>query len=59
VIKGTATGSAIDGDHFGIAAQQIGSLKIDGTKIELMKDAPDDVLLDETNGDFRLVEIGV
>jgi len=57
VIKGTATGSATAGDHFGIVAQEVGKLSIAGEKIALRKDAKDDVLLDESNGDFRLVEI--
>jgi hypothetical protein len=58
VIKGTATGSADAGDHFGISAQQIGKLSISGTKVPLTKGTLDDILLDEANGDFRVVEIG-
>jgi len=58
VIKGTAVGSATAGDHFGIVAQEVGKLSIAGEKIALSKDAKDDVLLDETNGDFRLLEVG-
>ena len=57
VIKGTATGSATAGDHFGIVAQEVGKLSIAGEKIALSKDAKDNVLLDQSNGDFRLVEI--
>jgi hypothetical protein len=57
VIKGTATGSAAPGDHYGITAQRIGKVSIGGTNIPLLKDAPDDLLLDETNNDFRLVEL--
>jgi hypothetical protein len=57
IIKGTATGSPEEGDHFGITAQSIGKLSIDGTKITLVKNSKDDVLLDETNGDFRVTEI--
>jgi hypothetical protein len=58
VIKGTASGSAAPGDHFGISAQKIGKVTISGSKLPLTKDTPDNILLDETNGDFRLVEIG-
>jgi hypothetical protein len=57
VIKGSATGSATPGDHFGIVAQQVGKLSIAGNKVELSKDAKDDILLDETNADFRLLEV--
>jgi hypothetical protein len=57
VIKGTASGSTAPGDHFGITSQRIGKVSIGGTKIPLSKDAPDDLLLDETNNDFRLVEL--
>jgi hypothetical protein len=57
VIKGTATGSAAGGDHFGITAQSIGKLSIDGEKIALSKTEKDDVLLDPANLDFRLVEV--
>jgi hypothetical protein len=58
VIKGTASGSAAGGDHFGITAQVIGKLSIGGTSVPLSSAVPDDVLLDETNGDFRVVELG-
>ena len=57
VIKGTATGSAAEGDHFGITAQSIGKLSIDGADIALKKNKRDNILLDPINGDFRLVEI--
>ncbi len=57
VIKGTATGSVVAGDHFGITAQQIGKVTIGGTNVALDKNATDDVLIDEANGDFRVVEI--
>jgi hypothetical protein len=57
VIKGTATGSAAEGDHFAITAEQVGKLLINGVKIELTKGAVDNVLLDQVNADFRLVEI--
>ena len=57
VIKGSATGSAAAGDHFGISAQSIGKLSIDGENIALQKGKIDNFLLDETNGDFRVVEV--
>jgi hypothetical protein len=57
VIKGQATGSAAGGDHYAITAQQVGKLSINGEKVLLNKDAKDDVLLDQTNGDFRVVEV--
>jgi len=57
VIKGNATGSATAGDHFGIVAQEVGKLSIAGDKIALNKDAKDDILLDEANGDFRILEV--
>jgi hypothetical protein len=58
IIKGAATGTSTAGDHFGITAQEIGSLSINGNQVPLGKGVPDDVLLDEANGDFRVVEIG-
>jgi hypothetical protein len=57
VIKGTATGSATEGDHFGITAQEIGKLSIAGEKVALSKTGMDDILLDPVNGDFRVVEL--
>jgi hypothetical protein len=57
VIKGTASGSAAPGDHFGLTAQRIGKLSIDGNPIPLSKDAVDNILLDGTNNDFRVVEV--
>jgi len=57
VIKGTATGSAAPGDHYGITAQKVGKLSIGGEKIPLDKNASDTILLDTTNNDFTLVEI--
>ena len=44
-------------DHFAITAQQIGKLSIAGEKIALNKNDKDDILLDENNGDFRVVEV--
>jgi hypothetical protein len=58
VIKGTATGSTTAGDHYGITAQQIGKVKIGGTSLTLNSTDLDDILIDETNGDFRVVELG-
>jgi hypothetical protein len=58
VIKGTASGSSAAGDHFGITAQHIGRITIGGTNTPLTKSRFDDFLLDEINGDFRIVEIG-
>jgi hypothetical protein len=58
VIKGPATGSAAMDDFFGFTAQKIGKLSINKTSISLQKDTPDDLLLDETNEDFRMVELG-
>jgi hypothetical protein len=57
VIKGTATGSTAEGDHYGITAQQVGKLSINGEKVTLSKDDKDNILLDQANGDFRLVEV--
>jgi hypothetical protein len=57
VIKGTATGSTANGDHYGLTAQRIDKLSIDGEKIALVKGSTDDTLLDAANGDFRLIEV--
>jgi hypothetical protein len=57
VIKGTATGTADAGDHFAITAQEVGKLSINGVAIALDKNAKDNVVLDEVNQDFRIVEI--
>jgi hypothetical protein len=57
VIKGTVSGTAAEGDHFGITAQDIGKLSINGDKVALDKKAKDNILLDQTNGDFRVVEV--
>jgi hypothetical protein len=56
VIKGTASGSAAMGDHFGITAQKIGSVTIGGVKVGLSKEVADDVLVEGTD-DFRIVEV--
>jgi hypothetical protein len=57
VIKGSATGTAAEGDHYGITAQEIGKLTVDGTKVPLNKSLKDDIQLDTINGDFRVVEV--
>ena len=56
-IKGTASGSTGDNDHFGITAQQINKVSIAGAKIALTGSASDDILVDTANQDFRIVEI--
>jgi hypothetical protein len=56
VIKGTVTGSAAEGDFFGITAERIGFAKIHGVVQSLTRGA-DDILLDSVNNDFRLVEV--
>jgi hypothetical protein len=58
IIKGTASGSPGGGDHFGIVAQQIGRVSIGGIPVNLQAGAADNILVDETNGDFRVVELG-
>jgi hypothetical protein len=58
VIKGTATGSVAAGDHFGIAAQQIGKLSIGGDSVDLRGLTSEGILLDAANGDFRVVTVG-
>jgi hypothetical protein len=40
------------------SAQQIGSLSIGGSSVDLQDGVADNVLLDAINGDFRLVELG-
>jgi hypothetical protein len=57
VIKGTATGSAAPGDHYGITAEKIGKLSINGDKIALSGSQNDNILLDANNNDFRAVEV--
>ena len=57
VIKGQATGSAAEGDFFGITAERIGFAKIAGVVQLLTKRVADDILLDPVNNDFRLVEL--
>jgi hypothetical protein len=56
VIKGIAEGSEDDDDAFGITAQKISSVKINGVKIVLDKLTADDRELG-TKGDLRLVEV--
>jgi hypothetical protein len=57
VIKGTASGTPIAGDHYGITAQQIGKVSINGVALALTADAADDILVDTTNSDLRVIEI--
>jgi hypothetical protein len=56
IVKGTASGTAVGTDHFGITAQQIGKVSIDGVLVALTS-GTDDILIDTTNNDFRVVEI--
>jgi hypothetical protein len=55
-IQGTATGSAVQDDFFGITAESIRKAKIGGIALGLTL-KKDDLLLDPANGDFRLVEL--
>ena len=57
VIKGTATGSAAEGDHFAITAQSIGKLSIDGENIALNKKKRDNILLDPNVPDGEIVAL--
>ena len=57
VIKGPATGSKAIDDFFGFTAQKIGKLSINGSPVQLDKNLPNDLLLDELNGDLRIVEV--
>ena len=54
-IKGTAIGSVGGTDSFGITAQRVSKLKI-GTTIHPLTPAANDILLDATNNDFRVVD---
>ena len=58
IIRGTATGSPVEGDFFGITAKMIGFAKIGGVVQPLTEGFADDILLDAVNKDFRLVELG-
>ena len=55
LIKGTAIGSAAAGDLFGITAQRVLKLKV-GTTTHSLTSAANDILLDATNSDFRVVD---
>jgi hypothetical protein len=55
-IRGTATGSTIPDDFFGITAESIRKAKIGGMALGLTLNK-DDLLLDRANADFRLVEL--
>jgi hypothetical protein len=56
IIDGAATGSPETGDHFGITAGTIKQAFIHGARVPTTA-GMDDILLDPSNGDFRLVEI--
>jgi hypothetical protein len=56
-IKGDRVlGSFSPNESYGITAERIGAAKIGGTALTLT-DGKDDILLDEANGNFRLVEV--
>jgi hypothetical protein len=55
-IKGLATGTVASGDFFGITAERIKSAKIHGVLAKLTA-IKDDLPLDPTYNDFRLVEV--
>jgi hypothetical protein len=57
-IKGSASGSTAEGDHFGITAQRIGKISIGGSKVALTGSYSDNILVDSTSQDFRVVELG-
>jgi hypothetical protein len=57
-INGTAIGSALPGDHFGITAGKIGKITIRGSRVPLSNGTVDDIEIDAGNHDFRVVEIG-
>ena len=56
IIKGRATGTASDGDHFGIQAENLGSVSIAGRKLPLTAAAQDNVPVG-INSDFRVREL--
>ncbi|MEA3212589.1 MAG: large repetitive protein [Chthoniobacter sp.] len=55
-IKGPAIGSAGGTDHYGITAQRLLKLQTPAIVPTFSNTAPDDVLLDGTNKDFRAVD---
>jgi hypothetical protein len=57
VIKGQALGTFAAGDHFGITAQKIGSLKIGTTSVLLQAKAKDQFLALGSTGDLVLNEV--
>ena len=66
VIKGQALGTAAAGDHFGIVAQEIGSVKVGAITYPLTKlpfnddlDANDPLLLIGATNDFRVHEVAL
>jgi hypothetical protein len=56
IIKGAGSGSAGPGEFFGITAESVQNAKVGGTAV-ILTEGKDDLLLDQTNGNFRLVEI--
>ena len=54
-IKGVAMGSPTAGDHFGLVAEQIAKLTIGAMRPALFAGV-DNLLLDTTNADFRVVD---
>ena len=55
VIRGTAVGTLEAGDFFGVTAQELGKLTINGARQPLTA-GPSDVPLDSVNNDFRAVD---
>jgi hypothetical protein len=55
VIQGTAQGTRDLDDFFGITAGKLGKVVINGVS-QSLSGAPDDILLDGTNDDFRAVD---
>jgi hypothetical protein len=56
VIKGSTTGSAHSNGFFGITTEAIAFAKIGGTAVSLTE-GKDNLLLDQMNGNFRLLEV--
>ncbi len=56
-VKGALIGSGATDDHFGLTAQHIEKVRLQGHKITLSPGPTDDLLLDSSNGDFRLIEV--
>ena len=56
IIKGRATGTLSDGDHYGIVAESVGTISIAGRTLPLTAAAQDNVLVG-IYGDFRVREL--